>query len=110
MIDLPMTYWQEAIDLDARGLVHRALDVLLLGMDEALRAGRFAECDQILLAADCGCISSTLLVALLSMTVPAERRLTARAEFFRRAWHELTIRGRPAAKLIGALEHWQPMQ
>lgn len=91
-------------ELDGGGETDRALDLLFDTVDDLLLAGRFGECDAILRSADAGEWSATLLVGLLTVTLPARGRLAERAPFVERTRAELAGRGRDTKALLSGLE------
>ena len=78
--------------LDRLGRTDSALDLIYSHIDEMLLAGNFTEVDNRLVSAKCNVYSVDVLLALLTITYAAKRRLPHRQEFYARV--ERSIRER----------------
>ena len=77
-----MLLWEEVLrtkDPDA------AIDKIINTFDDLLCEDRFVECDDLLRAADVSVLSSSHIVAILSVTLPAKRYLSYRTFFVEKA-------------------------
>lgn len=80
------------------------LDAIFDAVDTALLAGRFRECNRALASVNVDEWPTDLLVGLLSITLAASDKLSARAAFFERARRALKERGEDTADLLVGLE------
>ena len=72
-------------ELVAWGQTDRAIDVLFDLVDKMLSAGNYAQCGSLLTKIDLTRLNVDLVVALLSISYPARRKLVARGDFIVRA-------------------------
>ena len=96
----------DALDTDSRGESSLALDMIFRQVDQLLRDGKFPEVDRVLQAAPIEGTSLTVLLGLLSITLPASQYLPSRDSFFEQVWRACVNRGRNADKLLGGLRAW----
>jgi hypothetical protein len=94
-----------AQELEKKGRVADAMDIVFKEVDAALRRGRigFGECDELLENLDIATLSLRMLMGLLSITLAASRGLPSRRRFFNAAYRELKSQGKDPNRLIGGL-------
>jgi len=103
------TWLVDALDADGRGESSAALDIIFRKMDQLLRDGNFPEVDRVVRCAPIEGTSLTVLLGLLSITLPASQHLPSRDSFFDQIWKACVARGRNAEKLLGGLRVWSRM-
>jgi hypothetical protein len=88
--------------LSETGQDRRAIDLLFDHFNRWMRKDKWAKCDSVLWAADIKSLSSTLMVAFLSVTLTTKGKFQARPGFFTRVKARLTQDRGPerAAKLL----------
>jgi hypothetical protein len=106
--ELP-AWFQEALAADAAGRHAAAIDRLYANIDGLLRNREFPAVDGVLRAVSPDEPSTTFLVALLSITLPASPHLNWRRQLFNSMWRRLERSGRNAEKLLGGLKQWSRM-
>jgi hypothetical protein len=87
-----------------QGSVDEALDVIYEGIDDLLLAGSFDQVDQLLRDISEDGVSSDVLVALLTVTLPAKSKLPSRADFYSRVERTLSVRSELEDGLLSGLE------
>ena len=92
--------------LSETGNTRRAIDVVFETVNTLLNDGKLAFCDKILLRADVGRLTSTLMVAFLSITLAAKGRLLARHSFYLRVRAAL-VADRGEARASSLLNKYQ---
>ncbi|MCR4318523.1 MAG: hypothetical protein NUW37_19445 [Planctomycetes bacterium] len=90
--------------LDAKGRTGAALDLIYDQVDEMMLAGRFDELDSLLNSSNLENLSTSLLLGLLTASLPGRGRLTARKNLFERASSILEHRGEMKPGLLSGLE------
>ena len=80
-----------------------ALDLVYDCIDDLLYADRFSLVACCLLEVEVDTCSVDILLALLTSTLPAKRKIGTRAEFTRRVEAELLRRGEDVAQLLAGL-------
>lgn len=76
---------EQAIRLSVLNQSDLALDIIYDRFDEMLLAGKFSELDAFLGTASIDTLPTVLILAVLTVTLPAKRQLKSRPEFFERA-------------------------
>jgi len=90
------TFLEHAQRLADRGQTDASLDIIYDRIDEMLLAGEFDQVDRLLVDTSPNTLSVDLLLGVLTVTLPARKRLANRAAFF--ALVEQTLRERGALK------------
>ena len=93
-----------ARNLEAKYGSRHGMRYVIEFFDQLLRAARFATCSAILEDLEPDSESVSFLVAVLSVTFPARRRIHARGHFFRRVRISLERRGLLEDGLLNGLE------
>jgi hypothetical protein len=108
VLDKPATkldkFLQPVTQLEKRGNVDAALDVLYDRVDDLLKAKQFPAVDDLLRQANVGSISVDVLLGLLTATLPARSKLAARSRFFADVEASLKARGEWENGLLAGLE------
>ncbi len=94
---------ERARTLERLGDSAAALDLVYDCIDDLLYADQFSLVACYLLEVDVGSCSVDILLALLTSTLPAKRKIGARAEFTRRIESELQRRGEDVTGLLAGL-------
>lgn len=100
----PASLWlYDALDLERTGRRDRALDIIYTEIDKLLRRGEFDICNRLLELLDVNNLSPSLLIAFLTITLPAHERLPARGEFYSRV-EKYFVNFANRAKLLSGLK------
>ena len=84
-----LAWLDEVYSLVARGSSDEATDILFEHIDNLLRAGEFGRCNDLFRTIDLKRFDSNLLIALLSITLPAAHELRDRPDLVRRVERRL---------------------
>ncbi len=93
-----------AQELAEGGHVDAALDLLFDYFDELLLAGSFAEVATLLDQIEPSNLATPLLLAILTVTLPARDKLVARRAWFAKVERTLGDRGEAVKELLAGLE------
>lgn len=96
-------WFRAAMRLNDSGESARALDAVFDKVDDWLCAGQFCECDAFLGRLEVESTPSRLLLAILTVTLPASEKLSNREAVFSRAWKTMADRGKDVRRLLGRL-------
>lgn len=81
----PASLWlYDALDFERNGRRDRALDIIFSEIDKLFRKGDFDVCNRLLELLDIEHLSPNLLIAFLTITLPAHEWLPARPNFYSR--------------------------
>ena len=97
-------FLQPVMQLERRGHIDAALDVLYDRMDALLKAKQFAAMDALLQQANVDSLSIDVILGLLTASLPARSRLPARSKFYAEAETSIKRRGEWADGLLAGLE------
>jgi hypothetical protein len=97
-------FLQPVTRLEQHGHIDAALDVLYDRVDDLLKAHQFGAVDDLLREANVGSLSVDVLLGLLTATLPARSKLSARAKFFAEAQNVIRSRGEWENGLLAGLE------
>lgn len=98
-------WWlEEAEDLVARNREDEGLDIVYDKLDRLLMSGSFAACDVMLQQVEVTRFSLDILLALLTVTLPASMELPTRAVYFEKVQAELKSRGLDTDELLSGLQ------
>jgi len=100
----PLQYcYNEALQYEAEGRRDQAIDIIFSEIDKLFRHDQFDACNRFLGAVNVETLSANLVVALLTITLPASQRLPERARLFERVKNR--FKDRPDCdKLLSGLE------
>ena len=90
--------------LEKRGHMDAALDVLYDRVDSLLRTKKFAVINEAMADANVDLLSTDVLIGLLTASLPAKSKLPARRSFFANAESSIKSRGEWEAGLLAGLE------
>lgn len=97
--------FDRAQQLAESGRVDAALDLVYEHVDELLLAGDFAAVSALLVQCEPSNLSTPVLLAILTSTLPARHKLLrARSDAFARIERTLRDRGEPSEELLVGLE------
>ncbi len=81
-----MTAWvDEMLSLDASEKYRKTLDILFTNLDKLHIEGKFQESDEVIRSLNFEKLSVTLIVGILTITLPAKDKLNNRESFFNKA-------------------------
>lgn len=89
--------------LASKGQIDAALDLVYDQVDEMMLASKFDELNQVIDALDTDGLSLDIILGVLTITLPAKSKLTARAKFFDAAKQTLMIREEYREGLLNGL-------
>lgn len=89
--------------LESYGHIERALDIIYDYVDDLARQARFDECDLVLASAEPELLSTDLLLAMLTATLPWKSRLRRRHHFFQSVQATLSARGESEEGVLAGL-------
>jgi hypothetical protein len=87
------SFIERARRLDEMGNTDAALDLLYDAVDDLMRSGKFSELNAIIANLSVNDCSLDVLLGVLTATLPARRRLPARAKFYEQAAQIIKSRG-----------------
>ena len=96
-----------AMKLEESGSIASAIDIIYREIDSRLRKGKFPECDRALRSLSPNCLSNHVIIAILSITLAASKKLASRPQFFAMARKEFKARGLDSGSLIDGLRGWK---
>src|ERR1041385_2288172 len=98
----PASLWlNEALEFEKSGRRDRALDIIFAETDKLLRKGEFDACNRLLQSLDVDHLSINLLIAFLTITLPAHESIPAREVFYSRVERRLDKHPNKAKLLSG---------
>ena len=97
-------FLQPVMQLERRGHIDAALDVLYDRMDALLKAKQFAAMDALLQQANVDSLSIDVLLGLLTASLPARSQLPARSKLYSEAETSIKRRGEWEDGLLDGLE------
>src|SRR5881394_2173484 len=97
-------FLQPVMQLERRGHIDAALDVLYDRMDALLKTKQFAAIDTLLHQANVDSLSIDVLLGLLTASLPARSQLPARSKFYAQAVTSIKRRGEWEDGLLDGLE------
>ena len=98
------SFLKPVTQLEKHGHIDTALDVWYDRVDDLLKARQFEVVDGLLRQANVSSLSVDVLLGLLTATLPARSRLSARAKFFADAEASIKTRGEWESGLLAGLE------
>jgi hypothetical protein len=97
-------FLQPVRELEKRGHIDAALDVLYDRVDSLLRGKQFAAVDDLLQQVRVNALSVDVLIGLLTSTLPARSKLPSRAKFYSESEASIRQRGEWEEGLLTGLE------